>query len=294
MKTYGEIFEQVKSEMGEQLDFYIDENANMGIVTLPFRDNLGDNFVVRIGKNDVHFILDDAGLVQNTLFMMSQTLGGLKASRLVNALVRSFDAHFDRVEGVIGLVSGYDEVESRLLHFLKLLITIDTMLVEVGKEEKEAVRPYRQSLGPRASQRIRKSIKPLIDIKKVNHRVEVSGISVSNWLVDFAYKPTLERLAVETELVVLISVDLAVLDPIFKATYAHSRATDIRAAHRNYDIRIAYDAHGQNSNAESGANFLRQHEIYERAYSTIDLSSKEKFVELVRAVNRETGMPFTD
>lgn len=291
MKMHSDIFEQIRNEIGNQLQFYMDENLDMGIFILPFKDSLGDNFVVRVGENDGHFMLDDAGMIQNTLFLMSETVGGVKASRLVYALVRSFDSRFDRAEGLVELASGYDEVVSKLLHFAKLLVTMDTMLVEIGKEEKESVRPYRQSLGPRASYRIRRSLRPLIQSKKVNHRVTVDGLTVPDWMVDFAYKPVIEQLAITVEMVILISVDLAVLDPIIKATYAYSRAMDIHAAHNKYDIRIAYDTHGQNSASAAGANFLKEHQVYDKAYRAIDLSRSENFIELVRAVNRETGMP---
>ncbi len=291
MRIPNNLFEKIKSEIGNQLDFYIDEKASKAIFVLPLKDNLGDNFIIRIGENKEHFVLDDAGMIQNTLFAINEIIGGVRAGRLVSVLVRSFDARLDKVEGVIELGSRYDEIVPKLLHFAKLLVTIDTMLVEIGKEEKALARPYRQSLGPRASQRMRKSLKPLIDVKKVNHRVSVDGLTVSDWMVDFAYKPITRRLATDVEMVILISVDLAVVDPVMKATYAYSRAMDIKAAHDKYAIRIAYDTHGQNSASASGANFLNEHQIRDKAYTAIDLSKAINYTNLVETVNRETGMP---
>ena len=43
--------------------------------------------------------------------------------------------------------------------------------------------------------------------------------------------------------------------------------------------------------AVEAANFLKEHQVYDKAYRAIDLSRSENFIELVRAVNRETGMP---
>ena len=293
MKTYEEIFMKVKEEIGNQLRFYVDETSDVGVLILPLKDNMGDNFVVRLRQNDTHLILDDAGMTQNTVFVMRETVGGLRGSRLVSGLVKSFDARFDRVEGLVELVSGYDEVVSMLFHFMKLLVTIDTMLVQIEKEEKQEVRPYRQTLGPRASHKIRRSIKPLIQLKKVNHRVTVSGLTVPDWLVDFAYEPVLERLALEMEMVILISVDLAVLDPVVKPSYAYSRAMDIKAAHAKYDIRVAFDRHGQNSSSLNAAHFLTEHQIDSKAYTAIDISEQPRFGELVNLINRETGMKLT-
>ncbi len=276
-----------------QFHFYVDETYDAGVFVLPFKDNLGDNFIIRLRRNEGHYILDDGGVTRNTLLIMAETVGGVKSGKLVSALLRSFDAHFNRAEGLIELVSGFDKIIPKMLHFTKLLATLDTMLVEIVKEERELVKPQRQSLGPRASQRIRKSLKPLIKVGKVSHRFTVDGLTIPDWMVDFAYEPKLEPIAQSVELVVLITVDLAVLDPVLKATYAFSRAVDIRSAHAKYDIKIAFDRHGQNSTSLNAANFLVEHQLDSRAYSAIDISRPPDYMELVNRINRETGMPLT-
>lgn len=293
MKTYEDIFRELRQEVGNQFHFYVDETYDAGIFVLPFKDNLGDNFVIRLKQNDAHYILDDGGVTRNTLLIMAETVGGVKSSKLVAALLRSFDAHFNRAEGLIELVSGFDKIIPEILHFAKLLVTLDTMLVEITKEEREVAKPQRQSLGPRASQRIRKSLNPLIRMGKVSHRFIVDGLTVPDWMVDFAYEPKLEPIAQLVELVVLITVDLAVLDPVLKATYAFSRAVDIKSAHAKYDVKIAFDRHGQNSTSLNAANFLVEHQLDNRAYSTIDISRSPDYAELVNRINRETGMPLT-
>lgn len=293
MKTYEDIFRELREQVGSQFHFYVDETSDAGVFVLPFKDNLGDNFVIRLSENDGYYILDDGGVTKNTLFMISETIGGVKSGKLVAGLVESFDAHFDRAEGLVQLASGYDEIIPKLLHFTKLLVTLDTMLVEIGREERELEKPQRRTLGPRASQKIRKPLKPLIRVGKVNHRFIVDGWTVPDWMVDFAYKPVLEPLASSVQMVILIAVDLAVLDPILKSTHAFSRAVDIKAAHANYDIGIAFHRHGQNSASLNAANFLTQHQIDSRAYTTIDLSRESDFAELVNRINRETGMPLT-
>lgn len=293
MKTYEDIFRELKEEVENQFHFYVDETDNAGVFILPLKDNLGDNFIIRLRGNEGYYILDDGGVTRNALLIMSETVGGVKSSKLVSALLRSFDARFNRAEGLIELVSGFDEIIPRMLHFTKLLATLDTMLVEIVKEERELVKPQRQSLGPRASQRIRKSLSPLIKIRKVSHRFIVDGLTVPDWMVDFAYEPKLEPIAQSVELAVLITVDFAVLDPVLKATYAFSRAVDIKSAHAKYDIKIAFDRHGQNSTSLNAANFLIEHQLDSRAYNTIDISKAPNYAELVNRINRETGMPLT-
>jgi len=291
MKTYEDIFRGLKEELGNQLRFYLDEASGTGVLVLPFKDSMGDNFVIRVRENGGSYILDDGGLIKNTVFIMSETVGGTKSNKLVSGLVKSFDSRFDQAEGLIELAANQGQIIPKLLHFTKLLVTLDTMLVEVVKEERKEEKPHRVSLGPRASQRIRKSLTPLIKVEKVSHRLIMDGLTVPDWMVDFAYEPVVEPISQTTELVAIITVDLAVLDPIIKSAHAFSRAIDIKAAHGKYDIEIAFDTHGQNSNSLHAANFLIQHQIETKAYRTIDLSKSREYSELVSRINRETGMP---
>jgi len=293
MKKYEHIFISLKEELCNRIQYYLDEDSGAGIFIMPIKDNMGDNFVIRLREKNSHYIIDDGGAIGNTLFIMSETIGGTRASKLVSDLTHNFDCHPNRAEGVIELIAPEEKIVSTLLHFTKLLVTLDTMLVEVGKEEREAERPQRQSLGPRASQRVRKRLKPLIKAEKVRQRVIIAGLTVPDWMVDFAYEPKIEPVAHTIELALLITVDLAVLDPIAKATHAFSRAVDIRSAHANYDIHIGYDRHGQNSNSAHAADFISQHQIDTRSYHAIDLSNSSEYEELFNRISSETGMPIS-
>lgn len=293
MKTYEEIFFEFKQEVGSQLYFNLDELSNIGILHLPFKDSMGDNFVIRLSANNSHYVLDDGGLIKNALFIMSETIGGVKHNKLAADLVSSFEARFDRSEGVIQLAAKEVEIIPKLLHFTKLLLTLDTMLVEIERDERKEEKPHRISLGPRASQRIKKSLFPLIRAEKVSHRIIIDGLTVPDWMVDFAYKPVTLPLARGVELVILITVDLAVLDPIIKSAHAFSRAVDIRSAHSNYNILVAFDTHGQNSNAHHASEFLTQHQVDTKAYTAVNLSIGTEYAELVNRIGREAGMPLT-
>jgi len=293
VRDYLDVFLELKREIGDQLRYNADEQSGAGVLLLPFKDSMGDNFVIRLRHLDSSFVLDDGGVIENALFVMSEVFGGAKPNKLVSDLVSSFGCQIDAGEGLIKLVVDQREVIPRLLHFVKLLVTLDTMLVEVSREERKKGKPQRVSLGPRASQRIRRSLTPLIKAKKVTPRFTVDGLAVPDWMVDFAYKPLVEMLAREIQMVILITVDLAVLDPIIKSAHAFSRAIDIKAAHADYDILVAFDRHGQNSASLHAANFLAQHQVDSKAYRAIDLSDKSRFLELVGRVHRETGMSLT-
>lgn len=289
MNNYQDIIDQLKKTLGEQCHFYSDEISGMFILVLPFKDSIGDNFIIRLKEENDGYILDDGGLINNSAFIISETVGGKKADRLVSSLVKNFNARINQEEGVIELSSRIDEIISRLFHFGKLLVTIDTMLVEVTKEEKETNKTQRESLGPRASHKLRKPLNQLIRDGIVNHRYMVDGLTVPDWIVDFAYRPTITQLGDLPEMVVFITVDLAVLDPILKAAHAFSRAIDIKAAHKYYDIQVAFDTHGQNSSSTNAKRFLTEHQMDNRAYAALDLSDTEKFDSILRRVRQETG-----
>lgn len=291
MIKYEEIFEQLKREVGKQFHFYMDEISNVGVLTLPFKDSSGDNFIIRLSENNRHFKLDDGGTTKSSLFLITETVGGVRPSRIIDSLTRSFNAHFNESEGLIELTSEYDDIIPKLLHFTKMLITLDTMLLEIAVEEKEKEKekPHRVSLGPRASQKLWTPLKPLIKGEKVMRRFEIDGLTIPDWIVDFAYEPTVPHTAPLPDMVLLITVDLAVLDPITKAAHAYSRAIDIKAAHDNYGIRIAFDRHGQDSTSLHAANFLNRYQIDSKAYTSIDISERQDFVKLLRQIGQETG-----
>lgn len=293
MKRHEEIFKQLQDDVVRQFQLLRDRTSEASVFVLPFKDSYGDNLVIRLRENEKCFILDDGGIASNALFVISETVGGIKANKLVSSLIKSFGARLDQTEGLVEIESGYNEVIPKILHFTKMLITLDTMLVDIAKEEREEEKPERQSLGPRALHKLRKPLKPLIEAGNIKPRYVVAGKAVPDWMVDLAYKPLYPYLARQSELVLFITVDLAVHDPILKSAHAFSRAVDIKAAHENYDIRIAYDRHGQNSTSLNAANLLSEHQADSKAYTAIDLANEQDFVKLVNQVRQENGMKLT-
>lgn len=290
MKGQENVLSRVINSVKGQLELVIDEKSDSYIVKLPFKDSMGDNLVIRVRCNDGQYLIDDAGTIENTIFIIRETIGDRKSEQLERTLANSFGASINLDEGVIEMEVDSDEVENSILNLTKLMLTLDTMLNQRISEERTIERPHRQSLGPRASQRIRKSLHPLISEGLVNYRHTVSGLTIPDWLVDFVYKPTVQPLTQTSELIVIITVDLAVVDPIVKSAHAFSRAVDIKAEHLNYELKIAYDTHGQNSNSENAANFLREHQLYRNEYETIDLSESENYMGLITEINREVAL----
>ncbi len=285
-ELFGEVVDRIKG----QFEVTIDDRLDCYIVKLPFRDSIGDNYLIRIRGDNGRYLIDDAGKIEHIIFKIRETIGDRKSEKLERALVNSFGANINLEEGVIEVEVDGKEVESSILHLGKLMMTLDTMLNQQVKEERETKRPHRQSLGPRASQRIRKSLHPVIDEGLVNYRHTVSGLTIPDWLVDFVYKPLIQPIAQTSELIVVITVDLDVADPIIKSAHAFSRVVDIKAEHKNYELKIAYDTHGQNSNSENAANFLREHQLYRNEYQTIDISKSENYARLVADINREVAL----
>ncbi len=285
-----ELFGDIINSIKEQYEIMADDTSESCVITLPFKDSMGDRFIIRIRENNNEFVIDDGGLIENTLFTIRETTGDRRAKHLVDGINSSFGARYNSDEGVIEIRSEYSKIKENILHFGKLLLTADTMLTQTVSEEKKEEKPHRQSLGPRASQRLRKSIHPLIKEGLINYRYSVDGLTIPDWLVDFVYKPRLKPLSESCELIVIITVDLAVIDPIMKSTYAFSRAWDIKKAHEAYDIRVAYDTHGQNNNSAYAAKFLSENQLYTKAYQSINMSETKDYAELLERINSETSL----
>ncbi len=289
MRNCRELLDNFINYLEQECDVRTDESSGSCILILPFQDSMGDNILIRISEINGYILLDDAGTTEATLFNIRETVGGKKVWETYNGLIASFGANRNSNNGTVEFKVESNEINDKILHFAKLLVTLDTMLIRISEEEKikQIDRPHRHSLGPRASQKIHKSLLPLIKKGRVDYRTEINGLSVPDWLVDFAYKPSLKPISETCELIVLITVDLAVMDPIIKSTYAYSRAVDIKSAHDNYEIRIAFDTHGENSNTKHAANFLKEHEIKSGAYHSSDISKMWDYESFVSNINRE-------
>jgi hypothetical protein len=289
MMANDDLCEKFLDYIQNNLGYESEELSGYTIITLPFRDSFGDRFTVRLKQENGYVVLDDGGITDNTVFTIRETVGDKRAQQIVNSLLRGFGAVRNPEEGVVEYKIRHEQAEEHILHFAKLLFTLDTMLVQLLSEEKEKQRekPQRLSLGPRASQKLRKSLSPLIRERKVDYRQYVDGRTIPDWLVDFTYKPSLRPLSETCELVAVITVDLAVEDPIQKSSYAYTRAVDIKAQHANYEIRVAYDTHGQNTTSSLAANFLKEYALYSQSYEAVDMSPVADFNTLLDQISRE-------
>lgn len=271
----------------------LDERSGYCIIKLPFKDMMGDYLIIRAKESGGGIILDDAGLVGNILFDIRETYEDKKSERLAKDLVEDFGARYSNFDETIEIETDPGRITGDLLGFSRLIISLDGVLRKPFKEKRAVEKPHKESLGPRASQKLRKSLKPLIKAEQIDYRVIINGLTVPEWLVDIAYKPIARTLVDSSELIVVIAVDLAVTDPLLKSSYAYMRAVDIRDAHKNYDIRLALDTHGQNSSSANAAEFLKLHERdreFEYIYKAIDISKKAEYDNFVIKVRDEVGI----
>ena len=173
--------------------------------------------------------------------------------------------------------------------FLKLVLTLDTLLAASSRDSRAREEPHKQSLGPRASQKLHSSLLPLIKTQKVRYKGIVDGMVIPDWLVDVQYeqRPVISR--PRTETVLIIAVDLAVQDPVQRATHAHARAWDIKKKHSPYDIRVVYDTHGQNGSVGYAVEYLKEYSTTTGAYAPLDISTADRFNELIHRVDAEAG-----
>jgi len=237
------------------------------VVVLPFKDHLGDLVDLRVRSEAGKYTLDDYGRIAGLLFSTDQARGQTRASGILRRLADAYGLNINKDEGLLELTITEDEFPSKFLTFTKVLLTLGTILPSMVEEGAGELR--RESLGPRVSRRIRSHLKSRKLLDKVNSGWTVDGQAIPNWIVDYFYQS--QHPANQNQHVCIITLDLAVMDPLPKAERALSMSLDIKAIHRQYDICVAYDGHGQNGKVQSATNLIRQHQLDAGEYKAFDM-----------------------
>lgn len=278
-----DILRRFLSYLGERSGCVVDDTAlSESILILPFQDRMGDKIVVRLHTGSpTEILLDDDGFIANRFFLDGDRLPRYARDQ-VRGVLRHFRARENRECGTVELVSTQADLDKDMAIFTRMLVALDIMLDQWVRNSfaTKSADVARHSLGPRAASKIRSPLKPLIRENRVQYKKEVDGRSVPTWVVDFAYKPSDPNKGLS----LVIAVDLAVAAPLQKSALACIRAQDIKAAHANYDIQVAYDTHGWNSDAQYAADVLKNHA---QQYTPFDITNPQSCHELVRRIQEE-------
>lgn len=283
--------EGLKTTLRRRLTAYEFHETESGCyLTTPFLDPSGDALAVRIQESPTHCVMDDSGYVAHVMSRVAPNTAALRqAESLLRGLVGSFGATLNHDDGTVQLVSAQDRVTESIVRFIQLFIALDTVVGQLSFEGERQAARQRPTLGPRASTKIAKEIKPALDQNLIQRRAIVDGKAYSAWPVDFIYEPR-KKLPIEgVSRVVVLGVDLAVQEPLLRASDAFMRVVDIKSAHQDYDIRVAVDPHGKNGMVDAAKKLLLEHQLDTKAYSVFDLGDRTRFADLTSQIRYEVG-----
>lgn len=246
------------------------------LIQLPFVNCQGD--FVEIGvipRDDGIVLMDDIGYISGLLFELGEhgeeSLGHLLTKRLINSY--EFCMSYD--EGVISKpITLAAEVE-QVLDFIKVVISIETVLPFIGKPRKKV------EGRKRLSARIGREISQLRLPMRVEKPARVEG-KHEVWDIDYKYTRKDDSFDV-----LILTANLGLKEPKEKAAHIITLASDVLDAslrnHLHRELRVVYSVNGNESEAiRRAANLIDDYQtrIGYRAFNYSDPKDKSSFTSL--------------
>jgi len=246
------------------------------LIQLPVVNCQGD--FVEIGvipRDDGIVLMDDIGYISGLLFELGEhgeeSLGHLLTKRLINSY--EFCMSYD--EGVISKpITLAAEVE-QVLDFIKVVISIETVLPFIGKPRKKV------EGRKRLSARIGREISQLRLPMRVEKPARVEG-KHEVWDIDYKYTRKDDSFDV-----LILTANLGLKEPKEKAAHIITLASDVLDAslrnHLHRELRVVYSVNGNESEAiRRAANLIDDYQtrIGYRAFNYSDPKDKSSFTSL--------------
>lgn len=208
---------------------------------------------------------------------------------MLDGIAKSLSASLNRDEGTVEVLCDSQGLTSAVLRLLQLVISLEASVGYLSVVSAKQKPLSRHRLGPRVSTRIAHSIRPLLRPEMAQRNIEVSGYAVDAWQVDFLYQPRRmeDRGKLQASAVAIIAVDLAVKNPMSKASDALARAWDIKSRHEDFEIRVALDTHQQNGHVLGAKKLLEEH--HESKFLVHDLTTKQLLATFTSQIRAELG-----
>ncbi len=260
-------------------------------VASPFLDSSGDRLSLHVVEQNGKCIIDDGGYIAQSLERIAErTAAERRSQSLLRSAAEMFGAVLNTSEGVIQIECARSQTGRAATTFMQLLLYLDSSVAALTTESEREPVNVRPSIGIRVASKIARSIRPAVS-KRVQRGATVGGLAYDSWQVDFFYTPVVRTgLSAKNNgvhPVVVIGVDLAVKEPLNRASDALARAIDIHGGHPSYAIRMALDTHGQNGPVASAGKLLREYQG--EVYGTFDLNDRANFALFARTINAELG-----
>lgn len=269
-----ELSSSLKSAILDKLEVAIVDSKI--IIQLPFTNYKGEPIEIEVTpKDDGNIILGDLGFIAGFLFELNEYTEGAPGHLLTKSLADSYGLimHYD--EGVIsGEVSVTEEV-GKLLNFIKVIISIETVLPFVRKPRK--TKEGRKRLSAILGRDISQLRLPM----RVEKQAKVEG-KHETW--DITYKYIREE---DNTDILIFTADLGLSEPKERAAHVVTLASDlldkeIKPSLRR-ELRVVYSLNGNGSTpARRAADIIDDYQkrMGYKAFNYADLQDKSLFTNL--------------
>ena len=265
-----DIHELILSQIGQNLTVIPSDGGFL--LTLPFRDYMGDPIEILVQPNHKEIIVEDLGHSAGLLFSLGLHSEGNPAHELIRNLSESYHIFIDYDNGILRQQSSPDVFGSEILEFIKVLISVQTVLPELQRRRRGG------RGGRRLVAKLGEIIRQLRLPVEVQRQVEVEG-KHETWQLDYKY---VHNHSPKTIDVLILATDLHVKEPRKSAEHALTLAVDVLAIKDSRELRVVYDVDGDgNSNAAKRAALLiddYQRQVGYRAYNFANLEDKTRLM----------------
>lgn len=216
----------------------------------PFYDADGDPIQLMIIHDESGYVLNDMEQIAGLLFSLNQDEEGSAGFNLLKRLCKAYEITIDYNQGLLIAYAASDNLTWRLWDFVKLLVSMHTVLPHLKEKE----RKKRESLGPRLSSRFKKEFSRLQILNLMQQSYAVVGSSGKPWAIDYKY---IHRVGGQD--IFLVTIDLGMKEPLRKSEHALALALDVLATDGAKQLRFVYDTYGKNSEVEKAVDLINEH-----------------------------------
>jgi len=217
-------------------------------------------------------VVEDLGHSAGLLFSLGLQSEENPAHQLIKNLSDSYHVVMDYDSGVLRQQLSPDVFGSQILEFIKVLISVQTVIPELQRRRREG------RVGKRLATRLGQAVKQLRLPVEVQRQVNIEG-KHETWQVDYKY---VRNHGPETVDVIILATDLNVKEPRKSAEHALTLAVDVLAIEDKRELRVVYDVDGNGSSAAAQRAAMLiddyQRRVGYRAYNFASLEDKTQLM----------------
>jgi hypothetical protein len=253
------------------------ESYEKGItIHLPFNDYKGESIEIGLVQNkDGTITINDLGYVSGALFELGEHSQESMSHILTRKLMDSYKFSIDYNEGVLSETISTEHEIDKMFDFLKIVISLDTLLPFIAQPRKKFERKKRLSA------QISREIKQLRFPLSVEKYAQVQG-KYEQWDIDYSYLRREDQANI-----LILTADLSLKEPKERAAHIITLAGDVLDKEIREksprELRVVYSANGDKNNAMDRAiNIIEDYKgkIGYLTFNYADRESKSNFTNI--------------